>query len=107
MDQQQLKRWLAETGREFVVFNTQDLVDAMPFPAGVERLQQTVHEYEALRQRKPSGRVGHVGEKEVPVGTGSKLTQEELTRLVEWAAGQMDRVTLQSTTQKLVLTSQG
>lgn len=47
---EKLKRWLLETGREYIVLLSADLVDALPWPSGVEALQQIVHAYSQHRR---------------------------------------------------------
>lgn len=46
-----LKAWLIASGRQFIVFPSGDLVDALPWPGGVEALIQIV---EAFRQHRVS-----------------------------------------------------
>lgn len=48
----QLKRWLRESEREYLVFSAADLVDALPWPAGVEALQQMCTAYAQHRRAR-------------------------------------------------------
>lgn len=52
-----LKQWLRATGRQFIVLRADDLVDALPWPHGVDSLMLLIEAYR----------------------------QERLTRIVEWA----------------------
>ena len=49
-DPAHLKRWLQETGRRFLVMRTDDLVDSLPWPHGVEALIQIIEAYKQRRQ---------------------------------------------------------
>jgi hypothetical protein len=46
---EQLKRWLQETNRVFVLLKSTDLVDALPWPDGVSAL---IHIIECYRQHR-------------------------------------------------------
>lgn len=53
-DPDHLKKWLAKTGRTFMVFKSVDLVDALVFPAGHQILQQMIHHYGEQRSVQAS-----------------------------------------------------
>ena len=48
-----LKRWLQETGRRYLVLRTDDLVDALPWPDGVDALIQVLEAYRQQRLAQP------------------------------------------------------
>jgi hypothetical protein len=52
----QLKRWLAQTGRQYILLDSSDLVDALEaahgWPAGAEHFQRVVFVYREHRGRK-------------------------------------------------------
>ena len=52
-DPAHLKRWLLETGRAWVVLKTGDLIDALPWPAGVDALMQIIEAYRQHRAGVP------------------------------------------------------
>lgn len=45
----QLKQWLIASGRRYIIFDSDDLVDALPWPGGVEALTQVVECYRQHR----------------------------------------------------------
>ena len=51
----QLKRWLEESGRRYLVFDSLDLVDALEWPLEVEQLQRLITAYRERRQTIPTG----------------------------------------------------
>ena len=69
---EKLKAWLLETGREYLVFAATDLVDALPWPAGVEAFQQIVQCYAQHRRAIPNG----------DAFKGEPLTAEELEQAI-------------------------
>lgn len=82
-----LKAWLLSTGREFLVFASGDLVDALPWPHGLEAVQQIVQAY---GQHRRTQQVGIVNAFEPtlglnvqrPVYKGETLTAEELEHAI-------------------------
>lgn len=54
-DKAHLKSWLTASGRKYLVLNATDLVDAMPFPDGVEMVQQVIAAYGQHRATRESG----------------------------------------------------
>lgn len=60
-----LKQWLAASDRQYVVLKSADLVDALPWPAGVEAFQQVLMAYRdhrrAIRAEGPSAQLGPEG----------------------------------------------
>lgn len=90
-DPEQLKRWLRESRRQFVVFAAQDLVDALPWPDGVRQFMGIVGRYRTRRMTARPPRVERsanaLGQAvEVQVAATDELEPEELDRLVHWAA---------------------
>lgn len=62
-----LKQWLRETGRTTLIFNALDLVDALPWPSGVEALINIINCYQQHR---------------IPKDKSDLPTQEELADLI-------------------------
>lgn len=90
-----LKSWLEKSGRKWLVFNSVDLVDALPFPDGVDTLIQLIACYRDYRSVQVSGRtetvkepvLGHVVD--MPVYKGEKLEVEELDRAIRYLIRQV------------------
>lgn len=55
-DPEHLKRWLKETQREFLILRTDHLVDALPWPGGVQTLIQMIELYKDHRATIPTGK---------------------------------------------------
>ena len=83
-----LKEWLQKSGRRWLVFDSVDLVDALPWPDGVDALIQMVACYKDHRRGILTGRVEcHLDptlgkEIEVPVTKTDLLELEELDRVI-------------------------
>jgi hypothetical protein len=56
-DKDHLKKWLLESGRPWVVFKSADLVEALPWPGGVESFMELVNYYRDFRRSISSGEV--------------------------------------------------
>lgn len=56
MAQTHLLEWVHATQREWMVFNTVDLIKSLPFPDGVSVFQQLITQYRDYRRVKPTGR---------------------------------------------------
>ncbi|UCG51428.1 MAG: hypothetical protein JSW58_14770 [Candidatus Latescibacterota bacterium] len=90
-----LKRWLQESGRRYLVFESADLVDSVPWPEGVDTLIQIIACYGEYRRSKPTGRFETqtdptLGEKiEVPIMKGELLEVDELDRAIRFLIGQI------------------
>lgn len=82
-DPNQLKRWLRESGRTWLVLRTDDLVDALRWPDGVETLIDMISAYSKLRAatRPPVDRPGGVRLAD------DRLELEELDALIEMLQG--------------------
>lgn len=50
---ERLKRWLQASNRQWLVLNTTDLVDALPWPGGVETLMEILNVYREHRLTIP------------------------------------------------------
>lgn len=96
-DPEKLKRWLVESGRRFVIFESVDLVDALSWPDGVEEFKRVVDLYRDHRRTIPSERIevqpdGNGDPVEVSCFKGEVLEPEEMLELyrqlredlVEW-----------------------
>lgn len=94
-DPEHLKRWLQESGRTWLIFNTNDLVDALPFPDGLDTLIQIIACYRDHRSIMPSGRVEKQvnpvtgKEVEVPLSKSDKLEVAELDRAIRFLINQI------------------
>jgi uncharacterized small protein (DUF1192 family) len=82
-----LKRWLSASGRKYLIFKTDDLIDALPWPAGVETLMQIVREYDLQRQQIDSGQtelmLTDAGEAVVAVSKTQLLERDEINECIE------------------------
>jgi len=89
-----LKQWLRESGHQWLVLRTDDLVDALPWPGGVETLIDLVNCYTDHRRTIDSGRREFQKEPltnkrvEVVVHKDQTLELEELDRCIRWLAAQ-------------------
>lgn len=89
-DKDHLKRWLRGSGRQWLVFNALDLVDALRWPDGIDVLMQIVASYRDHRSAIETGRFEQqkhpqTGELvEVPVCKGEDLEIEEIDRAIRW-----------------------
>ena len=90
---QHLKAWLEESNRRWLVFDAVELVEALPWPGGVDTLIQIIGCYRDHRSTQPSGRV-HIEiepikgrEVEVPVMKTDTLEVEELDRAIRYLVG--------------------
>lgn len=85
---QHLKKWLAESGREWIVINSSDWVDALPFPDFHNLFMQMCARYGAYRATLESGRTKLVetekGEVEFPVMKAQTLEIEELDSAIRY-----------------------
>jgi len=84
-----LKQWLSASGRRWLVFNVIDLVDALPWPAGHEALQQLVAAYGGHRATMETGGVDATLTPPQPIYKGEQLEVEELDRAIRYLVGQI------------------
>lgn len=61
MDAKQLKRYMHESGRTFIVFRAEHLVDALAWPDQVEQFQNIVSAYAEHRSNLETGETDVVG----------------------------------------------
>lgn len=89
-DKKHLLQWLEATGRRWLIFNSRDLVQALPFPDGIDDLMRIVACYREHRRNLPSGRYEVqldpiLGKKvQVPLTKGETLEIEEWDRLIRY-----------------------
>lgn len=89
-DADQLKKWLEASGRRWLIFDALDLVDALPFPDGVDTLIQVIACYRDYRGTKQTGREETfkdptLGKQiSVPTYKGEMLEIEELDRVIRY-----------------------
>lgn len=87
-DPEHLKRWLQETGRRWMVLDSLDLVDSLPWPGGVDALIQILACYRDHRQGIPSGRTEKMKDPtlgqdvQVPIMKTDALEIEEMDRAI-------------------------
>jgi hypothetical protein len=77
-----IKEWLIKSGRQWIVFNGSDLVEALPFPHGHDALMQVIMAYRDHRAGIPSGEVEMIDGKEVPLMKGERLELPEIDRCI-------------------------
>lgn len=89
---EQLMQWLKESGREFIIFNTKDLMDSLPHAQDAELLQQLIGLYATHRMSISYDKIkmfDPISETEVEaeVTKDERLTLAEMDRLVRKLAG--------------------
>lgn len=92
---EQLKEWLEKSGRKWLVFNALELVDALPFPDGVDTLIQVIACYRDYRSTLPNGEtikytdptLGNVVDR--PLYKGEMLGVDELDRVIRYLIRQI------------------
>ena len=91
---QHMKLWLDESGRRWLVFDAHQLIDALPWPGGVQEVTNLVHLYDDYRRRQDSGRtekqIDPMSKEEidVPIFKTGKLELDELDRAIRYLAAQ-------------------
>jgi hypothetical protein len=83
----QLKEYLLASNRKYVVFKTDDLIDSLPWPDGVNFFIQCVTAYRDQRLTIESGRVDAEGN---PIYKSDDLEKDELIEAVSWLREQID-----------------
>lgn len=87
-----LKLWMQESGRRWMVFDGVSLVDAMPWPGGVQEVMDVIQLYAQHRRSIPSGRfekqevMGQVVD--VEIFKTEKLELAELDRAIRYLVAQ-------------------
>jgi len=90
-----LKAWLEESGRVWIVLNSVELVDALPFPGGHDHLMQIIACYRDHRATITTGRFEKQmdprkkKEVEIPIMKKETLEKEELDRAIRYLVGQI------------------
>lgn len=89
-----LKAWMRATDRNFLVFQTEDIVDGLEWPGGIEALQQIVTGYRDYRRTKPTAwteeviardALGQSVKVRAPINHDEDLDPDEWDVLIEWA----------------------
>jgi len=96
-DPEHLKKWLQESGRRWMTFNTKDLIESIPWPAGAQALAEIISMYRDHRRAIATGRVeiqkhmDNVSSEEVgvevPLYKDETLEIEELDRAIRHMIG--------------------
>lgn len=92
-DKEHLLRWLEESGRRWLIFNGRDLVNALPFPEGVEDFMRVIACYRQYRRAVPSGEVERQRDPmlgkliEVAKMKDETLETAELDRVIRYCIG--------------------
>lgn len=94
-DRTHLKQWLRESGRSWVIFDSDHLVDALPWPDGVEVFIQLVACYRDYRATVETGETQQVTNpetgrlEEMPFFHPETLTLVEMERAIQWLIQQI------------------
>lgn len=92
----QLKQWLEASGRRYLVFDAYQLIDALPWPHGIDLLAQVIACYRDERRTIPSGRYTELKAGDpstrVPVMRGETLEADELDRCVRYLIRQLQEL---------------
>jgi hypothetical protein len=97
-DADHLKKWLASSGRRWIILDSQDLVDSLPYPSGIEFFMEMIDLYRGFRATKLSGRVEKqidptLGvEIDVPIKKTDTLEAEEMDRAIRFLVGQISEI---------------
>lgn len=97
-DQGHLKKWLVESGRKWIVLNGDHLVDALPWPTGVEAFMQVIACYRDHRAALDTGETQLVENPktkemdEVTMFYPETLTVTEMDRAIRWLVGEVTNI---------------
>lgn len=97
-DPQHLKKWLAESGRRYLVFDALDLVDSLEFPTGIKKLMEVIASYRDHRLNIPSGEFRNeldptLGKEiKVSIPKSDVLTVTELDRAIRFLISQITQI---------------
>ena len=89
-----MKAWLDASGRRWLVFSAQDMIDGLPWPGGVQEFMDLIHLYGQRRRKIPNGRFEIeveplTGEEvQIPLYKDENLELEELDRAIRYLIGQ-------------------
>lgn len=81
-----LRRWLAESGRRWLIFDALDLVDSLAWPEGVVSLIDIIDGYRDHRAQHMVAKVVP-GEGEIQVAKGDTLELSEVDQCIRWLVG--------------------
>lgn len=87
---EQLKNWLQQTDRRWIVLDAVQFVEALDFPGDVAVFQEFLAKYSEYRATLPTGRVEMItdpltGEqKQVPIMHGEQLEVSEASRVIRY-----------------------
>lgn len=93
-DAEHLKQWLQASGRRWLVMDAMELVDALPWPGGVQELMGLINLYTQHRRQFDSGRRQIVEDPitkedvETIVYKGDKLELAEIDRAIRYLVQQ-------------------
>ena len=86
---EKLAAWAEASGRGWIVFNTKELIEALPWPDGHQFLQQIIACLRDYRATKQSGRFETVNGSEIPIMKSEELEVEELDRAIRFLVGKI------------------
>ena len=90
-----LKEWLEVSGRRWLIFDSRDLVDSLPFPEGIDDFMRVVACYREHRTKLPSGHYETQTDPtlgkaiDVPLMKHDLLEVEELDRVIRYCIRQI------------------
>lgn len=80
---EQLKRWLRQSNRQYLIFDALDLVEALPWPAGVEALQQLIAAYRDHRRTIPTSKLEVIHDPQTNTDKEVRVMKDETLELGE------------------------
>ena len=90
-----LKQWAKASGRTWIVINADELIDALPWPGGVQEFMDLITLLAKQRATKPTGRFDEVKDPltqemiSIPVMKTEELEMDELDRAIRFLVGQI------------------
>lgn len=94
-DPEHMKRWLEASGRRFILLDALQLVDALPWPSGIQILMQVLDCYRDHRRCIPTGELRVETEPtlgtqiEVPMFHDELLSVPEMDRAIRYFIRQL------------------
>ena len=94
-DAEHLKKWLEKSGRTWIVLNCTELVDALPFPDGLDAFMQIIACYRDHRRGVPTGEIEvqtdpTLGKEiQVPLMKDENLSVVELDQAIRYLISQV------------------
>jgi hypothetical protein len=86
---EKMREWLEASGRVWLVFNAPQLVEALPWPEGMNAFMQIVAAYRDHRSTIPTGDTEEVNGVPTRLYHGDTLTAVELDRCIRYLIGQI------------------